>query len=195
MLKQKTGTLPNLIVIGTQKGGTCSLHYYLSLHPQIYMCREKELNFFISQRDWSNWERGIEWYEKKFVGKAKIYGESSPNYTNYSRYDQVPRRMHSIIPDAKLVYILRDPIKRIISNYMHRYSDGTEDRSISKAFKKLEASGYTRRSLYYFQLEQYLEYYPKSKLEKQSSDFLIPLEKKLKPCCTFRFPKKFSDQR
>ena len=130
MLKQKAGTLPNLIVIGTQKGETSSLHYYLSLHPQICMSREKELNFFISERDWSNWKRGVEWYKKKFIGKAQIYGESSPNYTNYPRYDQVPKRMHSIVPEAKLVYILRDPIKRIISHYMHKYSKGKENRSL-----------------------------------------------------------------
>ena len=160
MLK-RTGTLPNLIVIGTQKGGTSSLHYYLSLHPQISMCREKELDFFIAQR---NWERGVEWYQKNFVGKAKIYGESSPNYTDYPRYDQVPKRMHSIVPETKLIFILRDPIKRIISHYMHWYSAGLEDRSISEALKKLENSRYIRRSLYYLQLEQYLEYFPKSNI-------------------------------
>ena len=160
MLK-RTGTLPNLIVIGTQKGGTCSLHYYLSLHPQIYMCREKELDFFIAQR---NWQRGVEWYQKNFVGKAKIYGESSPNYTDYPRYEQVPKRMHSIVPESKLIYILRDPIKRIISHYMHWYTAGLEDRSTSEALKKLENSRYIRRSLYYLQLEQYLEYFPKSNI-------------------------------
>ncbi|MEQ8469324.1 sulfotransferase family protein [Coleofasciculus sp. E1-EBD-02] len=161
MLKQKTGNLPNLIVIGTQKGGTSSLHYYLSLHPQIYMCREKELDFFIAQR---NWERGVEWYKKNFVGEAKIYGESSPNYTDYPRYDQVPKRMHSIVPEVKIVYILRDPIKRIISHYMHWYSAGLENRSLSDALIKIESSRYTRRCLYYTQLEQYLNYFPQSNI-------------------------------
>lgn len=169
MLKQKTGTLPNLIIIGTQKGGTCSLHYYLSLHPEIYMCREKELNFFITQR---NWERGVEWYKKNFVGEAKIYGESSPAYTNYPRFDEVPKRMHSIVPETKLVYILRDPIKRIISHYMHRYSAGLEDRSISDALKNIESSRYTRRCLYYMQLEQYLNYFPKSNIFIMTSEDL-----------------------
>ena len=66
MLKQRTGTLPNLIVIGAQKGGTSSLPYYLSLHPQIYMCREKKLDFFVTQR---NWNRGVKWYKRNFFGE------------------------------------------------------------------------------------------------------------------------------
>jgi len=169
MLKQRTGNLPNLIVIGTQKGGTSSLHYYLSLHPEIYMCREKELDFFIAQR---NWERGVEWYKKNFVGEAKIYGESSPNYTDYPRYDQVPKRMHSIVPETKLVYILRDPIKRIISHYMHWYSAGLENRSLSDALRKIESSRYTRRCLYYMQLEQYLNYFAKSNIFIMTSEDL-----------------------
>ncbi|MFP4576017.1 MAG: sulfotransferase family protein [Coleofasciculus sp.] len=161
MLKQRTENLPNLIVIGTQKGGTSSLHYYLSLHPEIYMCREKELDFFIAQR---NWERGVEWYKKNFVGEAKIYGESSPNYTDYPRYDQIAKRMHSIVPNVKIVYILRDPIKRIISHYMHWYGAGLENRSLSDALRKIESSRYTRRCLYYMQLDQYLNYFPKSNI-------------------------------
>jgi len=169
MLKPRTGNLPNLIVIGTQKGGTSSLHYYLSLHPQIYMCREKELDFFIAQR---NWERGVEWYKKNFVGEAKIYGESSPNYTDYPRYDQVPKRMHAIVPNVKIVYILRDPIKRIISHYMHWYSAGLENRTLSDALRNIESSRYTRRCLYYTQLEQYLNYFAKSNIFIMTSEDL-----------------------
>ncbi|MEQ8998168.1 MAG: sulfotransferase [Coleofasciculus sp. B1-GNL1-01] len=176
MLKQRTGNLPNLIVIGTQKGGTSSLHYYLSLHPQIYMCREKELDFFIAQR---NWERGVEWYKKNFVGEAKIYGESSPNYTDYPRYAQVPKRMHSIVPEVKIVYILRDPIKRIISHYMHWYSAGLENRSLSDALRNIESSRYTRRCLYYMQLEQYLNYFAKSNIFIMTSEDLYNKPQKI----------------
>jgi hypothetical protein len=61
----QAGTLPNLIIIGAMKGGTTSLHYYLNLHPQIWMSREKELYFFVSER---NWNKGIEWYKSNFTG-------------------------------------------------------------------------------------------------------------------------------
>ena len=90
--KSKKGRLPNLIVIGGQKCATTSLHYYLNLHPQISMSREKELNFF-SER---NWHKGIEWYKSNFTGRTKIHGESSPSYTNYPFNKEVPKRLAHI---------------------------------------------------------------------------------------------------
>ena len=155
------GNLPNLIIIGAMKSGTTSLHYYLNLHPEIYMSRQKELDFFIKK---NNWSRGIQWYKSHFVGQAKIYGESSPNYTNYPFWKGVPQRMFSTIPDTKLIYILRDPIERIISQYIHRYSDGRENQSIEEALAKLEDNLYVRRSKYFFQLEQYLEFFSDSNI-------------------------------
>lgn len=154
--------LPNLIIIGAMKCGTSALHHYLSLHPEISMSKEKELNFFIHER---NWARGLTWYESNFTGDAKIYGESSPDYTNYPFHSGVPARMHSIIPEAKLIYMVRDPIERIISQYMHNRWSGLETRSISEALRgadgvPLEETRYIRRSKYYMQLEQYLEYFP-----------------------------------
>ncbi len=95
--------LPNLIIIGAQKCATTSLHYYLSLHPHIFMSREKELNFFIFER---NSHKGIEWYKSNFVIKANISGESSPDCTNYPFFDGVPERMYSVVPKAKLIYII-----------------------------------------------------------------------------------------
>ncbi|HEX3035055.1 MAG TPA: sulfotransferase [Thermodesulfobacteriota bacterium] len=155
--------LPSLIVIGAQKCGTTSLHFYLSLHPQILMSEEKELNFFIKER---NWNKGLEWYASSFEGKkAKIYGESSPAYTNYPLFTGVPARMHTLVPKAKLLYIVRDPIERMISHYIHVYSLGIENRSIEEALASSDSGNeYLYRSLYYTQLEQYLMYYPQSQI-------------------------------
>ena len=82
--------LPNLVVIGAQKCGTSGLHYQLSLHPEIWMSRPKELNFFIEER---NWSRGQDWYRHCFDARAKVRGESSPNYTAYPQHLGVPERM------------------------------------------------------------------------------------------------------
>ncbi len=150
-------TLPNLIIIGAQKCGTTSLHYYLSLHPEIFMSKEKELNFFTEEQ---NWSKGLAWYESHFKAGAKIHGESSPNYTNHPRFPGVPSRMHSVVPDAKLVYIVRDPIERIISQYIHQYIDGRETRPVEEALSSVESNQYISRSLYYTQLSKYLECYP-----------------------------------
>src|ERR671915_544163 len=97
--------LPNLIVIGAMKSGTTSLHNYLSLHPEIFMTEVKEPSFFTLE---GNWWRGREWYEAQFPVAAKIRGESSPDYTKHPRHAGAPERMHAMIPDAKLVYLLRD---------------------------------------------------------------------------------------
>ena len=153
--------LPNLIIIGAMKCATTSLHYYLSLHPEIKMSKKKELDFFIFER---NWNKGINWYKSHFHRKAKIRGESSPNYTKYPWFKGVPQRMHTIVPNAKLIYILRDPIERIISEYVHIHSEGGDKRTIKKALTNLKGNWYVDNSKYYMQLKRYLNFYPKSNL-------------------------------
>jgi Sulfotransferase domain len=155
--------LPNLVIIGAMKCGTSSLHYYLSLHPEIKMSKQKELDFFIEKY---NWHRGLQWYESHFTGQAKIHGEASPNYTTYPRYPGVAQRMYQTIPDAKLIYVVRNPIGRMVSQYIHRYSKGLEERSIEQALAEpdIERNFYLQRSLYYTQLEQYLAYYYPSQI-------------------------------
>jgi Sulfotransferase domain len=146
--------LPNLIVIGAAKSGTTSLHYYLSLHPQIRMSLIKELDFFVREL---NWDKGIKWYESNFKGEAKIFGESSPRYTFVPRYDGVPERMYGVVPEARLIYLLRDPVERIISHYTFLCNLDEEKRSFQDAVK--EDDRYLPASRYCMQLEHYLKYY------------------------------------
>jgi Sulfotransferase domain len=149
--------LPNLVIIGAMKAGTTSLHSYLDLHPQIFMSRIKELNFFV---EGENWLRGLEWYKSNFDRPAQIIGESSPNYTKYPFFKGVAQRMHRAIPDAKLIYIVRDPMKRIVSHYIHRVADGLEKRSFAEALADdWHTNHVISSSQYYRQLEQYLNYY------------------------------------
>lgn len=71
------------------KCGTTSLHNYLNLHPEIYMQEEKELDYFIENRNYKN---SLNWYKSKFNSKdSKILGESSPNYTKYPLFKDVPK--------------------------------------------------------------------------------------------------------
>ena len=155
-----SNVLPNLIVIGAAKCGTSSLHYYMNLHPQISMSKEKELRFFVEEK---NWHKGTEWYQSNFTGRTKIRGESSPVYTQYPHYAGVPKRMCSLIPEAKLIYIVRDPIERITSHYTMSYLNGKETRSMSDALADSN-NRYINDSKYYMQLEQYLQYYPTSQI-------------------------------
>lgn len=161
LLANRTFALPNLIVIGSQKCGTTSLHYYLSLHPEIFMSRQKELNFFAVE---GNWHKGVEWYRSHFDGQARIYGESSPNYTQYPLWPGVPERMYSVIPEARLIFLVRDPFERLLAHYVHRVAAGTEDRSLGEALAILEPNRYICRSQYYLQLSQFLEFYSLSNI-------------------------------
>jgi hypothetical protein len=151
---------PNLVIIGAMKAGTTSLHHHLSLHPQIWMSRRKELNFFSFK---TNWARGISWYESHFPHDAPIRGEASPSYTDHPRTVDVAARMHDVIPDAKLIYMVRDPIARMVSQYIHSCWAGEEQRSFEVAVRDERAS-YLSHSKYYMQLEQYLPYYPTGRI-------------------------------
>lgn len=144
-------------MIGAQKCGTTSLHFYLDQHPEIQMARGKELNFFVAGGSSAN---GVDWYAAQFDPDAPVRGESSPAYTHYPVHDGVPARIHSLVPQAKLIYMVRDPVERTVSQYVHDYSTGREDRSIEDVFEDgLAAHRYVTRSKYFLQLEQYLGFF------------------------------------
>lgn len=147
------GALPNLIVIGGLKCGTTSLHHYLNLHPAVGMSRPKELNFFVDEL---NWELGTAWYRAHFPADRAIRGETSPHYTNRPRFEGVAERMRETIgSDARVIYMVRHPLDRLLSHYLHNVGGGYEERELSDA--ATEQSSYVQRSRYAFQLEPYLE--------------------------------------
>jgi hypothetical protein len=150
--------LPTFLVIGAMKAGTTSLWGYLSEHPQVFMAPDKELNFFSGQ-----WSRGLDWYESQFAGAADAtaVGEISPSYAMV-HFFPVPERIASVIPDARLIYLLRHPIERMVSAYLHWVAEGREQRPIEQAF--LEDLNYLHMSRYAFQLERFLERFPRDRV-------------------------------
>ncbi len=148
-------TLPNLIIIGAQKCGTSGLHYYLGLHPEVSMSTPKELNYFIAER---NWGRGPEWYGRHFDPAARVRGESSPNYTAFPQHMGVPERMASVVPEAKLIYIVRDPLDRIAAHYVHNFAKRREKGDLRATLLHPNTS-YVARSRYFSQLQRFLEHY------------------------------------
>lgn len=171
--------LPNLVVIGAMKCGTTALHRLLDEHPQIAMSSPKELNFFIGPADaprveqpglnparaeqlrWTrgNWHRSIEWYAQHFP-PAAVRGESSPGYTSPD-HPEVPARMAAVLPTARLVYLVRDPIDRALSQYRHHVAEGTERRPVGEALLDLR-SQYVARGLYYERLRPFLVHYDRA---------------------------------
>ncbi|MCM2681486.1 sulfotransferase family protein [Echinimonas agarilytica] len=153
--------LPDIIVIGAMKCGTSSLHRYLDVHPDISMSKKKEVDFFIDRK---NWTKGLCWYQNQFHGEAKLYGESSPNYTMYPTFQGVPERMHSVVPNAKLIYVVRDPIERLVSHYQHQWYDGRKSQTLEQTLNSKERNHYLATCSYYNQIEQFLKFYPASQL-------------------------------
>jgi Sulfotransferase domain len=158
--------LPNLIIIGAQKCGTTSMHSYLHRHRQIAMSRRKELDFFIEKR---NWSKGVDWYASQFPEGSVIRGESSPNYTWARQFPGVPARMHSVVPRARLLFMVRDPVDRLISHWVHNYSHGREKRPLAEAALDRR---YLERSMYWSQVSAFLEFYPRSQLMVVTMDEL-----------------------
>jgi Sulfotransferase domain len=147
--------LPNLVIIGAMKCGTTSLRHYLDLHPDIAMA-PGGLNFFSAEH---NWSKGRAWYEAQFSATAARRGDTSPRYTNYPTQAGVAARMTAMIPAAKLLYLVRDPLERLLSHYLHFSAEGLESRSLAEALQTLDGNDYVGRGLYATQLEQFLPYY------------------------------------
>jgi Sulfotransferase domain len=153
--------LPNLIIIGAGKCGTTSLHQYLSEHPDIFMSHQKELQFFQLE----DWEARLGWYEAQFPVDSPVRGEASPIYTMYPFVEDVPRRIHSVVPDAKLIYLVRDPVDRLLSHYVEHRALRVEMRPFGEVLADTDPRNECMTaSRYATQLEQYLEWFPMSNL-------------------------------
>ena len=156
-------TLPNFVVIGAMKAGTVSLGHYLDEHPNVFVGRGgrfNEPNYFIAEQ---NWPRGRGWYESLFdrAGGAAAIGECSPSYTWAHVYRGVPGRMARVVPEARLVYVVRDPVARMQSMYMHQVSAGRERRRAEVA---LLDDRYLGPSRYGFQLAAFLDHFDRSQV-------------------------------
>jgi hypothetical protein len=155
------GILPNFLIIGAMKAGTTSLHRYLSAHPDVFMPAYKEIHFF--NRD-SNWERGADWYSSHFIegNTAHAIGEASPGYTMYPHRPYTAERIASLLPEVRLIYIVRDPIERMQSHYAHLVADGQDVGPIDRAL--LDNPLFVDMSRYALQIEHYLEYFERDQL-------------------------------
>jgi Sulfotransferase domain len=105
--------LPTFVIAGAQKCGTSTLVAPLRRHPEVHMARPKEVHFFDRKLD-----RGLEWYAHQFTPRARQrqFGESSPTYLYDERACEAMCRM---LPQAKIVVILRDPVQRAYSHFWH----------------------------------------------------------------------------
>jgi hypothetical protein len=130
------------------------------------MSRPKELNFFVAEL---NWRLGRQWYASHFRAGDAVRGESSPHYTNRPRFEGVAERIADTLPDARLIYVVRDPIDRMLSHYLHNLGGGYDSRPLEEALSDPHTA-YVDRGRYFFQLEPYLERFEPGRIE------LVPRE-------------------
>lgn len=159
---------PNFMIIGAMKSGTTSLYRYLSDHPQIFMSETKELDFFVAEK---NWPLGPEWYAANFAdaGDAVAVGEASTNYSKHPAFAGVPQRIASMLPDVRLIYVVRHPIERMRSQYLMMFD--REREPFEHAL--LRNPHYLNLSRYAMQIERYLERFPREQLLVIPSEDLL----------------------
>jgi cell fate (sporulation/competence/biofilm development) regulator YlbF (YheA/YmcA/DUF963 family) len=128
--KPQTGALPDFLIIGGKKCGTSSLYHLLTQHPLVEPAATKELHFFSLFFD-----RGIEWYRQCFPtprwkgGQRTITGEATPYITR----QHTPERVAGVIPQARLIALLRNPVERAYSDYQHEVREGLDTRTFEEA--------------------------------------------------------------
>ncbi len=130
--------LPDFVIIGAAKAGTTSLHRALSQHPDIFMSTPKEPEFFA--RD-DRYAQGIETYARLFAGAApgQICGEASTLYSLSPLFPQTPARMKAHLPEARLIYVLREPVARSYSYYMQLTKgrqNATREPTVPRSFEE-----------------------------------------------------------
>ncbi len=172
--------LPNFLLIGTAKGGTNALHNYLRAHPDIFMPETKELKFFSNEEVWS---KGIDWYKSLFPEGYALRGEGSVQYTMYPNFPDVPQRIQDHVPDVRFIYLMRNPVDRMRSQYRHLVALEWEHDSIDKAllrdwpslepYRRPEQKAlYIHYSMYAMQLERYFEIFDRSRFLLLTSEAL-----------------------
>lgn len=115
--------LPNLLIVGVPKAGTTSIFSYLNLHPDVFGSTPKEPGYFHPLR-WGDELPDIKEYEQCFLGysKQKYAMEATPGY--FYGGEKLASKMKAVLPDSKVILVLRDPVKRLFSFYKYKLSLG-----------------------------------------------------------------------
>lgn len=151
--------LPNFIVIGAAKCGTTSICELLGKHNDVFMCNPKEPYFFCREDDYDD-PAVKSWYESLFA-KASAYtavGEGSTAYTHPRVSKLTAHRIAEAIPDCKLIFMARHPIKRLESDWRMRRHEGWTPESINAAVK--EQPTLVTHGMYWRNLKEYVNLFP-----------------------------------
>ena len=147
---------PDFLIIGAMKCATSTLHAQLRRQPGIFMTEPKEPNFF---SDDDVYDRGIAWYRDLFAGAAPgdLCGESSTHYTKLPTFPRTVERMKKHLGDVRLIYVLRHPVDRLLSQFVHEWTERQVDGPLELALERRPEL--VQYSLYATQLEPYFAAY------------------------------------
>lgn len=176
-------SLPQFLIIGAQKAGTSSLFSYLNQHPEVMAATRKEAGFFSKK-----YSKGSSWYRTRFPSKENIKsgyisGEATPEYFFHPH---AAKRISHLLPDIRLILILRNPVERAISHYYHSVKIAyeklaledalnAEDQRIRKVSAEMTENekiysldwqnySYKSRGIYSRQLGRYLDYFTREQI-------------------------------
>ncbi len=164
---------PNLFVIGAMRAGTTALHETLGSHPDIFMSAYKEPAFFADAMELAADSKaavaaGYAGNRDRYLGlfregaEARYRGESSTHYSKAPRISGIPERVAALAPDARIIYLLRDPVERTLSHYRYAVRHKTERRPCLEALQSDDF--YSTVSDYAYQIEPYLRQFGESRV-------------------------------
>ncbi len=204
--------LPDFLIIGTQRGGTTSLYHYLQAHPSVYAAATKDTHFFDKK-----FHKGVGWYRAHFPTRMVrtyaqrfrqppfVTGEASPSYLFYPH---APKRVATVLPQVKLIVLLRNPVSRAYSQYYHAIELGHETLSFEESLEREEErtakeyelmltdeyyyshaykhQSYLSRGIYVDQLQSWLALFPREQfLILKSEEFYADPAATLKQVLAF----------
>jgi len=164
--------IPNLFIIGSMKSGTSSLHEYIDTHPEIFMSVIKEPMHF-SQSTHYGTEEGRQDYAALFESATdeKYVGESSTEYTKLPRGGNIPQRIYDFNPEARLIYIMRDPFERVVSNYKHLVKSNLTTLKLYDALQ--DEPQELLNSYFAYQLKPYIEVFGRAAVYVDTFEAMI----------------------
>lgn len=171
--------LPNFFVIGAAKCGTTSLSLYLAQHPEIHLPSVIEPRFFAApdpDRPFPGRRVGVlSEYEALFATDAPLRGEVCGAYSQHPWRPGVAGRIHALVPDARFVYLVGDPVKRVESHYVQTVAEEREMRPIAQALGDIERPEHPAvcPGRYAQQLEQYLLHFSSDRVLVVDQDDLL----------------------
>lgn len=171
---EKKAKWPDFFLVGAMKAGTTSLHSYLSAHPEISMSEPKEPGYF--SRD-DRFKKGPEWYRAHFSSARvdQIWGDSSTCYSRRHIYQNSADRIYEVNPNAKILYIVRDPVLRAYSHYKHRMEEAVISGGKTVNFKDFLQSDdeILISGKYYYQIKKYYDLFGSTNVHICNFDDLI----------------------